>query len=94
MVRRLPYPEIPTLNGIEVIADDFLVTGSDNSDEQATMDHNANLETFLKQCENGVSLNRNKIQLPQPEVPFIGHAETAPGSPSGSSQSSCLLLRM
>ena len=51
MVRRLSYPEIHTLSGIEVIADDFLVAGSDDSDEQATMDHNANLETFLKECE-------------------------------------------
>ena len=37
------------------------------------MDHNANLETFLNSVKNGVLLNRNKIQLPQLEVPFIGH---------------------
>jgi len=44
------------------------------------MDHDANLETFLKRCEDWhVRLNRDKIQLWLPEVPFIGHAATAQG---------------
>jgi len=44
------------------------------------MDHDANIETFLKRCEDWhVRLNRDKIQLWLPEVPFIGHAATAQG---------------
>ena len=71
---------IEDLDGIEVIADDFLVYGKGNSNEEAVADHDQNLQAFLQPCEDrNVVLSADKIQLRQTEVPFIGHVATPHG---------------
>ena len=71
---------IEDLDGIEVIADDFLVYGKGNSNEEAIADHDKNLQAFLQRCEDcNVVLSADKIQLRQTEVPFIGHVATPHG---------------
>ena len=41
---------IEGLRGIEVVADDFIVVGFGDTEEQWVEDHDANLEAFLKRC--------------------------------------------
>ena len=68
------------LGGIEVVADDFVVVGCGNTAEEATQEHDKNLEQFLQRCaERNLKLNDKKMQLRLPEVPFIGHVATADG---------------
>ena len=72
--QRLMHELIVGLEGVEVIADDFLIYGSD---EQT---HGANLHAFLKRCvERNVVLNFDKMKLARSEVPFIGHVATDSG---------------
>ncbi len=39
------------IEGIEVIADDFIVVGFGSTEEQAAADHDENLMAFLKRCK-------------------------------------------
>ena len=71
---------IEGLRGIEVVADDFIVVGFGDTEEQAIEDHDANLEAFMKRCaERNLRLNITKMRLRLPKVPFIGHVATANG---------------
>ena len=68
------------LNGVEVVADDFVVVGFGDTVEEATIDHDQNLQAFLQRCEErSLKLNDKKLKLRRPEVPFIGHVATADG---------------
>ena len=68
------------IEGLPGIADDFIVVGFGDTDEQAVESHDANLEVFLKRCkEHNLRLNSAKKRLRLPEVPFIGHIATAQG---------------
>ena len=78
--QRKMHEVIEGLTGVEVIADDFIVVGLGDTEEQATENHDANLEAFLKRCvERNLRLNIAKMRLRLPEVPFIGHVATARG---------------
>ena len=71
---------IEGLSGVEVIADDFIVYGKGDSYEEAVLDHDKNLLSFLDRCkENNVVLSQKKMQLRKSEVPFIGHVATDKG---------------
>ena len=71
---------IEGLQGVEVVADDFVVVGFGDTVQEATRDHDRNLEAFLHRCAaKGVKLNSDKIKLRQSEVPFIGHIATSKG---------------
>ena len=71
---------IEGLNGVEVIADDFVVVGYDDSLQAASKDHDTSLSVFLQKCEkHGIRLNANKLQLRMREIPFIGHVATSEG---------------
>ena len=53
---------IEGLQGVEVVADDFLVVGP---------------RCIVRRCsEKGIRLNANKLKLRLPEIPFIGHRAT------------------
>ena len=78
--QRKMHEMIEGLQGVEVIADDFLVFGRGESVEEANRDHDKNLDALLQRCiEKGVRLNANKLQLRLTEVPFIGHRATSEG---------------
>ena len=78
--QRRMHQLIEGLAGVEVVADDFLVFGSGETLEQATQDHDLNLQDFLSRCaDSNVVLAAHKIRLRQREVPFIGHVATADG---------------
>ena len=68
------------LKGVEVVADDFVVVGFGDSMEDATKDHDRNLEVFLERCAmKDLKLNDKKLRLRLQEVPFIGHVATSEG---------------
>ena len=69
---------IEGLNGVEVIADDFVVVGYGDSLQAASKDHDKSLSAFLQRCEErGIRLNADKLQLRMREVTFIGHVATS-----------------
>ena len=69
---------IEGLEGVEVVADDFVVVGIGSTQDEASKNHDMLLEDFLKRCEeNNLRLNDRKQKLCQTEVPFIGHEVTA-----------------
>ena len=71
---------IEGLLGVEVIADNFVTVGFGNSVDETVIDHDRNLDTFLKRCAaQGVKLNAEKVKLRLKEVPFIGHLATDRG---------------
>ena len=51
------------LKGVEVVADDFVVVGFGDGIEEATSDHDRNLEAFLERCaERNLKLNDKKLK--------------------------------
>ena len=78
--QRKMHEIIEGVQGVEVVADDFLVVGRGESFEEANRDHDRNLDALLQRCaEKGVRLNPDKIKLRLSEVPFIGHRATSEG---------------
>ena len=62
---------IEGLQGVKVIADDFVVVGRGETMEDAICDHDRNLGGLLERYEmKGVRLNPNKLQLRKKEVPY------------------------
>ena len=69
---------VEDLEGVEVVADDFVVVGFGESQEEASKSHDAHLSVFLKRCEErNLKLNEEKLKLRLTEVPLIGHVATA-----------------
>ena len=55
---------IEGLEGVKVIADDFVVVGFGETSEAASKNHDSHLENFLKRCEERhLRLNDRKFQL-------------------------------
>ena len=74
------HEAIEGLQGVEVIADDFLVCGFGDTVDEAVKDHDQNLTAFLQRChELNLTLNLQKIKLRLSRVPFMGHLLTADG---------------
>ena len=74
------HEAIEGLQGVEVIADDFLVCGFGDTVDEAVKDHDQNLTAFLQRCrELNLTLNLQKIKLRLSHVPFMGHLLTADG---------------
>ena len=62
------------IEGVEVIADDFLIVGVGDSHQEAVQHHDKKLLKFLTRCEErGIVLNITILQLRQQEVIIIGH---------------------
>jgi len=63
-----------------VVAEDFVVVGFGDTQDEAVKDHDKNLEEFLQLCAaRGIRLNSDKINLRKSEVPFIRHVVTDKG---------------
>ena len=78
--QRKMHELIEGLQGVEVVADDFVAVGYGDSLEEATPDHDRNLEEFMKRCEErNIRLNAEKLTLRKQEVRFIGHMATGKG---------------
>ena len=78
--QRKMHELIEGLPHVEVVADDFVVVGHRETQEQATRDHDKNLTEFLQLClDCGLKLNIDKQKLRQTEVSFIGHVAIGDG---------------
>jgi len=68
------------LEGIAVVADDILVYGNGNTDQEARINHDENLENLLKRCrQTDLKINEQKMRLHQTELIYIGHKITKDG---------------
>ena len=68
------------LAGVAVIADDILVYGCGDTEEEYIKEHDANLKALLKRArETNLKLNRKKLKLRLSEVVYMGHHLTAKG---------------
>ena len=78
--QRRMHEFVEGLNGVEVIADDFLVCGYGPTMGEALRDHDANLLKLLdKARQQNLKLNPEKMKLRMTEVSFIGHVLTGDG---------------
>uniref|UniRef100_A0A673W9M9 Gypsy retrotransposon integrase-like protein 1 n=1 Tax=Salmo trutta TaxID=8032 RepID=A0A673W9M9_SALTR len=68
------------LSGVEPIADDILVVGCGDSDEEAECDHDAKLLALMVRCRQvKLRLSIKKLQFKVPEVRFHGHILSSTG---------------
>uniref|UniRef100_A0A672HNR1 Gypsy retrotransposon integrase-like protein 1 n=1 Tax=Salarias fasciatus TaxID=181472 RepID=A0A672HNR1_SALFA len=66
--------------GLYIIADDILITGQGETQEEAERDHDEKLQQFLDRCrQKNIKLNAEKFRLRQNETTYIGHRLTAEG---------------
>ena len=76
--QRRMHQLIEGLHGVEVV--DFVVVGFVGTVAEAVIDHDQNLDMFLKRgAARGIKLNAEKVSLRMREVPFIGHVATDSG---------------
>ena len=79
------------LKGVEVIADDFLIIGYGDTEEEASENHDNNVIQFLETCKkNNIKLNRNKIRWKKKEVQYSGHTTTSRGLKPGEGKISAI----
>jgi hypothetical protein len=78
--QRRQHEVLEGLPGIHVIADDILITGQGETQEEALRDHDINLVALLQRArEVNLKLNPKKPKLRLNEVPYIGHLLTPDG---------------
>lgn len=78
--QRKQHELLAGLKGVEPIADDILVVGCGDSDEEAERDHDANLRAVMERCrEVKLRLSLTKLQFKLKEVRFHGHILSASG---------------
>ena len=71
--QRRQHEVLEGLPGVHVIADDILITGQGESEEEAMADHDRNLTDLLERArEVNLKLNAKKLRLKLTEVPYIG----------------------
>lgn len=65
---------------MHIIADNILITGEGDKQEEEDKDHDKNLRCFLIRCiQRDIKLDADKFKLRRESVPYIGHFLTAPG---------------
>ena len=68
------------LPGQKAIADDILVFGAGDTDEETLKDHDRNLREVFNRCrQKGIKLNSEKIQFRQKQVSYMGHIISSEG---------------
>ena len=71
---------LENLPGVLCIADDILICGTVETDEEATAKHDRSLQDLLQRCKDrGIVLNPDKMKLRMSEVSFMGHLLTNKG---------------
>ena len=71
---------VEDLEGVEVIADDFLIAGFGATDTEVNASLEKNERAFLLKCrEWNLKLNKTKFKRAQTEVRFVGHLLTLEG---------------
>ncbi len=68
------------LEGVEVIADDFLIVGFGNTDDEVNASLERNERAFFQKCrEWNLKLKKSKLKRGQSSVAFMGHLLTSEG---------------
>ncbi|CAB4035934.1 Hypothetical predicted protein [Paramuricea clavata] len=68
------------LNGFDIIADDLLNAGFEETGEEVDRSLETNEPVFFKKCrEWNLKLNKGKLKRSQTEVRFVAHLITADG---------------
>ena len=68
------------LGGVEVIADDILVYGVGENENEARVDHDRKLLELMERIrEKGVKINKEKMKLHLTEIKYMGHVLTSEG---------------
>lgn len=71
---------ISGLKGVVCIADDILVFGKGKNQQDATEDHNKNLEKLLIRLrKENLKINKEKLKIGQQNIKFYGHILTSEG---------------
>ena len=77
MFQKKLHQAIGDLDGVLCVADDIMLFGVGNTDEEAIADHDAKLHALLQRClQVGICLNKDKVKLRQESLPFLGHLIT------------------
>ena len=78
--QRRMHEFVEDLEGVEVIADDFLIAGFGETDAEVNSSLEKNERAFFKKCrEWNLKLNKLKLKRAQTEVRFMGHLLTPGG---------------
>ena len=78
--QRRMHTTLQGLSGVEVIADDILVYGCGDTEEEYQRDHDENLLHLLQRArERNLKLNKKKLKLCLSEVSYMGHKLTREG---------------
>ena len=65
---------LENLPGVLCIADDILIYGTGETNEEATADHDKSLQSLLQRClDRGIILSPEKMKLQLKEVTYMGH---------------------
>lgn len=65
---------LENLPGVLCIADDILIYGTGETDDEATANHDRSLPDLLQGCKDrGIVLNPDRMKLRMYEINFIGH---------------------
>ena len=78
--QRTMHELVEGLEGVEVIADDFIIAGFGNTTEEAYESLECNERAFFTRCrEWNLKLNKDKVKRAQTNVQFMGHLLTPEG---------------
>ena len=78
--QRKMHEIIEGMEGIEVVADDFLIYGCGKTTELANEDHDRKFRAFLEKCKiNNLHLNKAKMIYKNTEVSYLGHRLSSEG---------------
>ena len=71
---------VEDLEGVELIADDFLIAGLGNTDHEVNQSLERNKQAFIEKCRLwNLKLNRAKVKQHQSSVKFMGHLLASQG---------------
>ena len=78
--QRTMHQFVEDLEGVEVIADDFLIAGFGSTDQEVNLSLERNERAFFEKCRLwNLKLNRAKVKRHQPSVKFMDHLLTSTG---------------
>ena len=68
------------LHGVRTIADDIIVFGVGDTDDEAVVDQDRKLLALLECCrQRHIKLNKDKMKFKLPQLPYVGHVISAEG---------------
>ena len=68
------------LDGVRTIADDIIIYGVGDTENDAVVDHDRKFLALLERCrQEHVKLNKDKVQFKLSELSYVGHVISAEG---------------